>query len=355
MRLTDRLVVLLALSLALHFVLLLLLPGSGDWVEAIYARGIYPVVGPIVAFIPALLPFSLAVLLLALLIALVVAGLVYGAWSWWRGTLRLRAAAERTLAVAVVAVALVFHAFYLFWGYNYLRPPLEQRLGLAPVAEIPEQSRELARQFIVRAAEARVYVEPWDRAELDRLVDAAIADALVELEGRPPPVTSPLKGDLGSGLLARQGTRGVVSPLTLEAHVDFGLPAFVLPFTAAHEKAHLAGFARERDANFLAWYALTRSADARLRYAAQIGVIHYFLDRETRSLATPLAADLEALAAYDASHVSRGLQRASLEIYSVYLRANRTPAGTGDYARVGRLIETWIAQRGWPRQAAPIR
>jgi hypothetical protein len=349
MRLTDRLVLALALSLALHIALLMVLPDGGDWVEAIYARGIYPVVGPIVAFIPALLPFSLAALALLALGLFMLGALVHTALRWWRGTLRLRSAVEGTLAVGIVAAALVFHAFYLFWGYNYLRPPLERRFGLAESTQSVEQGQELARQIVEFAAAARVPVAPWDRAELDALVDAAIAAALIELEGRPPPVVSPLKGDLGSGFLARQGTRGVISPLTLEAHVDFGLPPFALPFSAAHEKAHLAGFARERDANFLAWYALTRSPDARLRYAGQIGVIHYFLSPATRSLAVPLEPDLQALAAYEASRVSRGLQRASLEIYGAYLRANRIPAGVGDYARVGQLIEAWIGQRGWPR------
>jgi hypothetical protein len=349
MRLIDRLVVILGISLVLHIALLMLLPGDGDWVEAIYARGIYPIVGPIVAFLPALLPFSLAALALLALIALALVGLVRLALRWRRGSLSLRSAVERSVAVLVVAAAVVFHAFYLFWGYNYLRPPLERRLGLAQVAAAAEQRNEFARQFVAAAAMARVPVAPWDRDELDARVDEAVAAALLELEGRPPPVTSPLKGDLGSGFLARQGTRGVVSPLTLEAHVDFGLPAFLLPFSAAHEKAHLAGFARERDANFLAWYALARSPDARLRYSAQLGVIHYFLNRETRTFAAPLEADLETLAAYETSHVSRGLQRASLEIYSVYLRANRIPAGIGDYAQAGQLIEAWIGQRGWPR------
>jgi len=349
MRLTDRLVIVLAISLLLHMALLTLLPGGGDWVEAIYARGIYPVVGPIVAFIPALLPFSLAAFLLLALCLLALAGLVAAAIRWRRGGLGLRFAATRALAVAVVTVALVFHAFYLFWGYNYLRPPLERRLGLEAVAQTEEQRREIARQRVEAAAAARVPVAPWDRAELDRLVDEAIASALIELEGRPTPVSSPLKGDYGSGFLARQGTRGVISPLTLEAHVDFGLPPFALPFSAAHEKAHLAGFARERDANFLAWYALARSADPRLRYSAELGVVHYFLNAETRHLAAPLEADLATMAAYESSHVSRGFQRASFEIYGAYLRANRMSAGVGDYAQAGQLIESWIGQRGPPR------
>jgi hypothetical protein len=349
MRLRDRVVLVLALSLLLHAALLIVLPGDGEWVETIYARGIYPVVGPVVAFLPALLPFSLAASVLVALPVLAIAGLVSVVRRSRRDGFRWRSAIEGSLACTIVVVALVFHAFYLFWGYNYLRPSLEQRLGLEVAASVPGQSREFSRQMVENAETARVTVLPWDRALLDALVDEALATALLELEGRPPPVVSPLKGDLGTGFLARQGTRGVVSPLTLEAHVDFGLPDFLLPFSAAHEKAHLAGFARERDANFLAWYALSQAPDARLRYAAQIGVIHYFLDYPLQPLAAPLQADLEVLARYEATHISRRLQRASLEVYGAYLRANRVDAGVADYAAAGQLIEAWVRQRGWPR------
>ena len=347
MRLNDRLVLLLAVSLALHALLLAFVPEGGEWVEAIYARGIYPVVGPIVAFLPGLLPVSLTVVLILALPALALAGLIRTGLRWRRGELRLRETCEATLAVTIVVLALVFHGFYLFWGYNYLRPPLEQRLALVPSGGSAADSDEFARRMIEAAVAARVDAPPWDRAELDALVDEAIAAAVVELEGRPTPVVSPLKGDLG--FLAWQGTRGVISPLTLEAHVDFGLPPLTLAFSAAHEKAHLAGFARERDANFIAWYALTRAADPRLRYAAQLGVIWYFLNDATRPLAAPLEPDLQMLAAYDAEHVSRRIQRASLEVYGVYLRANRMSAGVADYGQVGQLIEAWVEQRGWPR------
>ena len=347
MRLNDRLVLLLALSLALHALLLALLPEDGAWIEAVYARGIYPVLGPIVAFLPRLLPISLIGLLILALPALALAGLIRSVLRLRRGELRLREILEGTLAVTIVVLALVFHGFYLFWGYNYLRPPLEQRLALEQRDTSPADAGAFARQMIEAAVAARVDIPPWDRAELDALVDAAIAAAVIELEGRPPPVVSPLKGDFG--FLAWQGTRGVISPLTLEAHVDFGLPPLALAFSAAHEKAHLAGFARERDANFVAWYALSRAADPRLRYAGQIGVVYFFLNDATRPLAAPLEPDLQRLVAYDAEHVSRRIQRASLEVYGVYLRANRMSAGVADYGQAGQLIEAWVEQRGWPR------
>jgi hypothetical protein len=348
MSLRNRFVILLAVSLLLHVALIAFMPGDGEWVETVYARGIYPVVGPIVAFVPGLLPFSVAALLVFGLIAVAVAGFLRAIVRWRRGDLSLRGAVEGAAAVATVTLALAFHGFYLFWGYNYLRPPLEQRLGIEDAVQSFESRHEFARRMVLSAAAAYVPVGPWDRGDLDSLVDAAMADALAELEGRAPPVVSPLKGDLGTGLLARQGTRGVISPLTLEAHVDFGLPPAALAFTAAHEKAHLAGFARERDANFLAWYALTRADDPRLRYAGQFGVVHYYLDVETRLLAGPLEADLRALAAYDVREVSRPLQRVTLGVYGAYLRANRVSQGLADYWQVSLLIQAWVEQRGWP-------
>jgi hypothetical protein len=158
-------------------------------------------------------------------------------------------------------------------------------------------------------------------------------------------VSSPLKGDLGTGLLALNGTHGFVSGSTLEAHVDFALPPYQLAFTAAHEKAHLAGFARERDANFVAWYALTRSDDPRLRYAGYFGVIGYFLNAETRPLAGSILTDLDAVRAYSSSRLARPVQRASQRVFGAYLRANRMPAGVGDYSAVSQLIQAFEQRR----------
>jgi hypothetical protein len=346
MRASHWLIVLLLLSLVVHVALLIVLPGDGSWIEAIYARRIYPAIGPMVAFLPGLLPFSLTGVLVIGLVIWIPAYLILNIVRWRRGRFGLARAGLRTLLAYSVVAAVVFHAFYLFWGYNYLRPSLEERLGLESVDLSDGPPREMAKRLIEDAVAARVPIEPWDRAELNALVDTAIDSAVRDLEGRPPAVVSPLKGDLGTGFLAWQGERGFIDPLTLEPHVDFGLPAFQLPFTAAHEKAHLAGFARERDANFVAWYALTHADDPRLRYAGYFGVVSYFLSPETRKLAEPLEPDLRALSDYHARTVSRRLQKGSLRVYRVYMRANRMRAGLGDYAQVWQLILAWLQQHG---------
>jgi hypothetical protein len=298
--------------------------------------------------VPGRLPFSLAAVALVASCVLAPAWLVFNLLGWRRGSMSLRRAGERTVAGYALVAATAFHGFYIFWGYNYLRPPIEQRLGLDPETFAADTFRTTAALVVSEAVAHRVAVPHWDRAELDRIVDAAMSRALQELEGRDPPVVSPLKADWPRGLIARMGGRGVISPLTLEPHVDFDLPPVILPFAAAHEKAHLAGFAGERDANFVAWYALVTADDARLRYAGYLGVVGYFLTRETRTAARPIEPDLAKLRDYGARKVSRAASESGLAAYRVFLRANRVESGLADYGRVSGLIHAWLLSRGLP-------
>ena len=338
----SRLPLIALTTVLVHLGLLVVMPDDGAWVERIYAQGIYPSIGPLIAWSSSLLPFSVAGMVVVAVALWIPVQLAVCVNAWRRSRLTLTQAASRCLAAYVVAAAIVLHSFFLFWGYNYLRPPLEQRLGFGEYGLTSDQEQAAARQIVTAAVAARVDFSTWNLTELDRLIDRAISDAINELEGRPTPVASRLKGDFGTGLLAKVGTRGVVSPWTLEAHVDFDLPPFLLPFTAAHEKAHLAGFARERDANFVAWYALTRSDDPRLRYAGYFGVVPFFLNGQTRALAAPLEADLAASRDYSRRRVSASLQQASMRTYNVYLRANRVESGLDDYRQVSDLIAAWL-------------
>lgn len=338
----------LLVSVLLQILVLTLLPGDGRWVESVYADRVYPFIAPVVAFVPSLLPFSLAGVLLLALIVFIPAVPIRNAARWRRGQIDGRQAIGRSLLAWLGVGAFVLHGSYLFWGYHYLRPPLEDRLGLDLSEQSPESRRTLARHFVEATVAARVAVPEWDRDELDRLVDKAMTRALIELEGRPPAVATPLKGDLNTGLLAIMGNNGVVSPLTLEAHVDFGLPPYALAFTAAHEKAHLAGFARERDANFIAWYALAHADDPRLHFAGYFGLLRYFLTPETRPLVAPLTAELEQLERYRAATVSPAVQQSSNRVYNVYLKANRMQGGLGDYAAVSSLVHAWLEQAERP-------
>jgi hypothetical protein len=131
----------------------------------------------------------------------------------------------------------------------------------------------------------------------------------------------------------------------LEAHVDFDLPPFQLAFTAAHEKAHLAGFARERDANFVAWYALTHADDPRLQFSGHFGVARYFFNEATMDMSLPLFPYYLTLQTYQSDRASPAMRDLSRSVYNVYMRANRMEAGLADYGEVASLIHRWLLQQ----------
>ena len=344
MRSRFSLTAIVLLSFVLHALLLVLLPDDGQVVESIYVRGVYPVLAPVVSLLPSMLPFSVTTVGTAILLLWAFAVLLVHIRRWLMKRTGFMRAIGRTLASWGLVAIVLFHAFYLFWGYHYLRVPLEDRLALAAVDSSDAARTATSRLMVQRAVDAIVPIEPWDRSELDRLIDVAIDQAMLELEELPVPVTSPLKGDLALPFLAVFGQSGFLSPLTLEPHVDTQMPPFQVAFTAAHEKAHLVGYARERDANFIAWYALTRSDDPRLQFAGHFGVARYFRNGATRDLFEPLNPYYRMLTEYSAARVSPTLRDANRRIYNVYMRANRMQAGLADYGEVASLIHSWLLQ-----------
>ncbi len=60
---------------------------------------------------------------------------------------------------------------------------------------------------------------------------------------------------------------GVSFPLTAEANFNINVPALDIPFTIAHEMAHIKGSLREEDANLYAAYICLNSENAYIRYS----------------------------------------------------------------------------------------
>lgn len=68
---------------------------------------------------------------------------------------------------------------------------------------------------------------------------------------------------------------GVYSFFTGEANINTNYPDFVIPYTAAHELAHQRGFARENEANFIAFIVCLESDNPYIKYSALINMYQY--------------------------------------------------------------------------------
>lgn len=246
---------------------------------------------------------------------------------------------RRAWARAVGVVLLLAAGFEATWGLHGARPGATDRLGLAPagaaVASVPIDEAEL-RRLAERLEELLVLDAPVGRFD----EPDAYAAVRRELSAFAPGVRLPQRGKrLPPGWLGALGVAGVISPWTLEAHVDGGLPAWARVAVSAHELAHLAGFAGEADAELLGLLAALRSDHPHARYAAALRAWASLpvTVRTPAALPTRAEEDLRALREALAARRDAWADPA-WRLYDLWLRGRGQEEGVAGYANGPRLL-----------------
>jgi hypothetical protein len=255
------------------------------------------------------------------------------------------------------AAGILLWAFLLLWGFNYARPPLEERMGLTPPAADPEALLELGG----RAAESTAAIFdslgldsgptrlPVSFEDLDRAIDDGYR-ALALPGDRIGARATPAKRLWSSTLFSYLGVSGIFVPFTGEPSVNALQPDAALPLVVAHEKAHQRGITHEGEANFAAFLVCSRKeAPPYLRYAAYLFATQHILGEAGRYLPRervapaweklgggPLA-DLRALREFWERYEGVASEVSS-KVNDSYLRAMRVPEGVESYGTVVRLL-----------------
>lgn len=325
------------LSLPLHGALLWASQGSPETVEAVYGGYVFPVLSWIQRHLDAFVsPLSPALLILGVLVAGV-------AWRAKRDPRPLRSFFWRML----VATAVVGHLFPLCWGWCYWRPPVlaRQKISTAPPSRAELEATGVLLGQAVNAAWVEWPQDPdWD--DLDRRVDAAVM-AFLAAEGLDEAARPSRIRFLPSGVMFVGGWTGVTIPWTTEGWVDPAVDPRILPVCIAHEKAHQAGFARESDANLIAFLALLRSPDPDLRYAALFDLAPVF-GAEVKVpvvLAPAVQQDLVQAVAREEEVKVEVVEETTTAVYDSYLKANAVEPGIGDYDAVALRVQAWLRAR----------
>jgi hypothetical protein len=318
-------------------------PLPPERVERLYSRGIYPAIQRALTPATNLVPIAvLDVAALALLAYLVLRFIRAG---------RGKAGARAVAVTLVKSVAVVYVLFLVLWGLNYRRVPLAAALDFDPGRVTEERTFALAAESVrrVNALHANAHAIAANHG-LDRSsLESALGAALRALDGRGFPRdgdhlrTGRPKWSLLGHYFRYAAIDGMTNPLFLEVILNPDLLAVERPEVLAHEWAHLAGYAEESDANFVAWLTCLRG-DALAQYSGWLsayGRAASVLPRERRAALPRLdegpREDLAAIAArYGRS--SPAVRKAAREVYDSYLKANRVEEGIASYDRVLRLM-----------------
>lgn len=338
----------LRLTLVFAAVALALVPLPAPAVERWYSQGVYPRLQSALTGASNMVPIALLDVSSALL---VIMGIV-GVWrtAGWRP--RLAWVASRLVATAAV----VYISFVLLWGLNYRRERLEAKVAYDPARVTREALVRLANDAVGRAnkGHAAARAQAFDASSLERSFHGVVL-AL----GAPQPTRAGIpKLSLLSPYFRRAAIDGMTAPWFLEIILNSDLLPIERPSVLAHEWAHLAGYAHESEANFVAWLTCLRG-DALSRYSAALATHGHAAAQLSRE-------DRRSLIAFDAGPredlraIRERYQRAtplvrdaSRDMYDSYLKANRVEEGIASYDAVVRLmLGTEFASDGVPRLRA---
>jgi len=331
-RLARAAVVALALALAV-------LPVPAAWVELWYSRTIYLWLQPIVSRVSGVTPFALFdVAVLALLAAVVWWGVSFYKTSGFAGM-------ARRLAVRLVVTASIVYLWFLAaWGMNYRRVPLQEQLAYDSSRITRDRAVEFARGAVDQANTLRAAATAAAPASDDSSLAEALFTVQRQLGIGKRSVLTPPKRSLLELYFRQAAIDGMTDPFFLEVIVNRDVLASERPFVLAHEWAHLAGYADESEANFVAWLTCIRGSAA-ARYSGWLSAYQHvasglpFQDRRTlaAALSSAVAGDLAAERARFARSSER-VREVARGAYDTYLRANRVEEGIASYNAVVRLM-----------------
>jgi hypothetical protein len=336
------------IALVAAAVALALAPLPPALVERWYSRGVYPPLQSAMTGASNLVAFALLDVGAAALLLLALAGL----WRacGWRD--RLRWLARRL----PVAAALVYILFVALWGLNYRRQPLEDKLEYDASRITRDALVRLANSAAARA-NARYDAAHAESPDAEPLARAFNETVMTLGASRPTRVGIPKRSTL-SLFFRKAAVDGMTDPWFLEIILNPDLLPVERPIVLTHEWAHLAGYADESEANFIAWLACLRGG-ALPQYSASLATYEHAtagLSREDRRALTRLDAgprgDLRAIAERY-QRASPVVRDASRDVYDSYLKANRVEEGIAAYGAVVRLmLGTEFVAEGIPRLRA---
>lgn len=342
--------------------------GSAEVAENIFAAGIYKVLSQVMGLLTGWLPFSLMELTVAVgplvLLGLLVRQIIRVA--------RIKEATEKgsvgeqrflllmtALQNLLCLIAVIFFGYVLLCGVNYHRYPVSWHLGLgvkdSTVEELEGLLVELADQAVALRAqlttenEAGVYVLPYSERELGKQAKAAY-QALAEeysVFGGWYPVPKPV---FFSRLMSYTEITGVFTPWTMEANVNIDISPYSIGATMCHELAHLRGFMREDEANYIAYRACMASDSLDLQYSGTMLALIYtgnalygkdaeryfavYREHYSEAVIRDLAANNEYWDQFEKTVIAETAEK----VNDTYLKANDQTDGTQSYGRVVDLL-----------------
>jgi hypothetical protein len=323
------------------------------FIERYYSTTINKVIRQALSLITSPIPTSAAEVLVFLLLIILAASLIVLIIKIKRGGF------VNQLFNVLAYVSALYILFMVFWGFNYNRLSFDKISGLNIEKSSKQELYGLCESLIERANELRIkvdedtqgvmtipggYKDVFKRAEKGYEASSKLYPELGGKYGAP-------KRILLSEKMSYTGITGIYMPYTGEANVNVNMTDYMLPATVAHEMAHQRGFAREDEANYIAYVACTMHPDADFQYSGvMLGVIYsmnaladadmdmykQLAKKYTPQVRKDLVNDNEFWQKYKGK-----VEEVANNVNNTYLKSNGQQDGVQSY---GRMVDLLLAE-----------
>lgn len=349
------LIMLFPLALLLNY----LATTNTKFTEKYFSGGLYKGISWVVGNINGLVPFSVGELLLLIFILTVLLSLVLLLKKLLtRKTDRWLLIRDYILNI-LLGISILYFAFIIMWGLNYNRLSLSNIMDLEIKPSPTEELVALNEELLVTVNELRgsmveneegVMVpfggakSGFQRSKLGYIKAATIYPEFAGINSKPKPL-------LFSSIIAYTNIWGIYSPFTAESNVNMAIPSPMLLSTMMHEMAHQLGFAREDEANYVAYITCSMHPDDDFRYAGALFALSYTMNavyQQDKEAYRDFYSRLDEGAKRDLAENTKYSKKyegpvgdAFTKSNDIYLKANNQKDGERSY---GRMVDLLLAE-----------
>lgn len=337
--------------------------------EYVFARGIYIPISKVISVVTGVFPFSIMELIVILLPIVLVSSVLAFLLQLIK-KIKNKHNIRYFISVSLLNVVCILSCIYFFYtlvcGVNYHRYSFAQIAGLEIEDSSEQDLYNLTLSLAEEAGELRANIAQIEGAldenglvvvnkmgweEVARTAEESyqkIATTYTELGGS----YSSLKTVYFSEFMSRMKITGIFWPFTMEANVNIDVPEYSVPVTMCHELAHLRGFMREDEANFIAYLVCKQSDNLVFQYSGVMLALSYAgnqlyrqnqdLYQQVRTIYTAeMNNDIRDEYYYWVKYEDTVISTVSNTMNDNYLKANSQQDGVKSY---GRMVDLLLAE-----------
>lgn len=307
--------------------------------ETVYSQTLFPVVASTLSFFSKWVSFSLDDAFYALLVVFLMVILLL--------TIFRKIGFGKFLLLVLQTLSVCYVLFYWFWGFNYYRSNLNERLAIARSKPDTVQFARVLEKLIDETNKSYCKFDSISKPEIARMVESSYQKQAPFLKLKYPQGVRVAKPITLSSFFSKASIAGYYGPFFSEVQLNDSLLMIEYPQVLAHESAHQFGITSEAEANFYSLLVCSLSNSKHLRYSANISTLSYFLSQAkrlhsfhvlVRQINKPVIDDMRKIHDHWERLRNEKIDKVAGKVNDAYLKTNKVEKGIEDYFGVVQFV-----------------